>query len=149
MQHWMADRETMLHARLAGMKAGLALTADQEKLWNPFEAAVNELFKSRMEAMQTMIKMRESGQRMSPVDRMDFMAGRMAQGAAQLKTISGAARPLYDSLDDTQKGNFALLGRAMLMSGSRPPPDPNVEWDYLGGDAGYTFAPPGWSGPME
>jgi hypothetical protein len=31
-QQWAADRETMLDAKLAGMKAGLRLTADQEKL---------------------------------------------------------------------------------------------------------------------
>ena len=40
MQHWAADRETMLDAKLAGMKAGLRLTTDQEKLWPPFESAV-------------------------------------------------------------------------------------------------------------
>ncbi len=37
MQRWTADRETMLDAKLAGMKAGLELTADEEKLWGPFE----------------------------------------------------------------------------------------------------------------
>ena len=35
MQQWAADRETMLDAKLAGMKAGLGLTADQEKRWDP------------------------------------------------------------------------------------------------------------------
>ena len=34
---WAADREVMLDAKLAGMKAGLQLTPDQEKLWTPFE----------------------------------------------------------------------------------------------------------------
>ena len=48
MQHWAADRETMLDAKLAGMKAGLGLTADQEKLWSPFESAVKDADKSRM-----------------------------------------------------------------------------------------------------
>ena len=42
MQQWAADRETMLDAKLAGMKAGLGLTADQEKLWGPFESAVKD-----------------------------------------------------------------------------------------------------------
>ncbi len=37
MRHWAADRETMLDAKLAGMKAGLQLTSDQDKLWVPFE----------------------------------------------------------------------------------------------------------------
>src|ERR1700691_4283245 len=38
-QQWAADRETVLDAKLTGMKAGLGLTADQEKLWGPFESA--------------------------------------------------------------------------------------------------------------
>ena len=146
MQHWMADRETMHHARLAGMKAGLGLTANQEKLWNPFEAAVNELFKSRMEAMQKMMKMREGGERMSPVERMEFMAGRMAQGAANLKTIAEAAKPLYASLDDKQKRNFEVLGRGMMMSGREPQ---SVEGYYGGGDVGFGWEPSGWWGMME
>ena len=148
MQHWMADRETMLHARLAGMKAGLGLTADQEKFWNPFEAAVNELFKSRMEAMQTMMKMREGGRRMSPVERMDFMASRMAQGAANLKTIAEAAKPLYAGLDDKQKRNFEVLSRAMMMSERGPQPQ-SVEGYYGGGDVGFGWEPSGWWGMME
>ncbi len=151
MQHWAADRETMLHARLAGMKAGLGLTADQEKLWSPFESAVKDAFKSRMEAMQKMMKMREGGERMSPVDRMAFMAGRMAQGAAELKTISEAASPLYASFDDTQKRNFELLGRGMAMSGRgpRPPSDmANVEGYYGRGDTGFSWEPYDWWGMM-
>src|SRR5271166_3948147 len=75
MQHWAADRETVLHAHLAGMKAGLGLTADQEKLWNPFASAVEDAFKSHTEAMQKMMTTHEGGPRMSPVDRMDFMSG--------------------------------------------------------------------------
>jgi len=42
MQHWAADHEAMLDAKLAGLKAGLKLTSDQEKLWAPFEAAVRD-----------------------------------------------------------------------------------------------------------
>jgi hypothetical protein len=46
MQQWAADRETVLDAKLAGMKAGLVLTADQEKLWGPVQDAA----KSSMDA---------------------------------------------------------------------------------------------------
>ncbi|MBV8107201.1 MAG: Spy/CpxP family protein refolding chaperone [Hyphomicrobiales bacterium] len=141
-QHWAADRETMVHARLAGMKAGLGLKADQENLWSPFASAIDDAFKSHTEAMEEMMKKRESGQRMSPVDRMDFMAGRVAEDAAKLKTISEAAKPLYASLDETQKRNFEVLGRDMVM-GER------AEWDYRGGDAGYSWEPYGWSGMMR
>jgi hypothetical protein len=39
MQHWAADHEAMLDAKLAGLKAGLRLTSDQEKLWPSLETA--------------------------------------------------------------------------------------------------------------
>lgn len=139
MQHWAAARQKMLHAKLDGMKAGLGLTADQETLWIPFVSALDGVFKSRTETMQKTMKAREGGERVSPVDR-------MAQGAAELKTISDAARPLYDNLDDTQKRNFELLGRGLVMAEPRPQSDlPSVEWDYRGGNAGYSWEPYDWS----
>ncbi len=56
MQHWGADHEALLNAKLAGLKAGLNLSADQEKLWGPFEAAVRDAAKMRMEHMQEMME---------------------------------------------------------------------------------------------
>ena len=53
MQHWAADHEAMLDAKLAGLKAGLRLTPDQEKLWGPFEFAIRDAAKMRMAHMQT------------------------------------------------------------------------------------------------
>jgi hypothetical protein len=119
MQHWAADRETMLDAKLAGMKAGLGLTADQEKLWSPFESAVKEADKSRMDAMRQMMEMRGQGERMSPVDHLEAMANRLSQGAANIKKIADAARPLYDALDESQKHKFGMLGRMLMPERSR------------------------------
>jgi LTXXQ motif family protein len=147
MQHWAADREMILHSRLAGMKAGLGLTADQEKLWNPLEAAIMDAFKSHMETMRMMMKMREGGERMSPADRLEFMASRMAQRAANLKATSEAMKPFYASLDATQKRDFEVLGRgAMMMAGHELG---GVEWDFEGEDAGYQWEPEGWNGLRE
>jgi LTXXQ motif family protein len=115
MQHWAADRETLLDAKLAGMKAGLGLNADQEKLWGPFESAVKDAAKARMEAMQQMMQTRMQGERLSPVDRLDALADRLTQGAADIKKVADAAKPLYASLDASQKEKFALLGRDMLI----------------------------------
>jgi hypothetical protein len=86
MQHWGADREAVLEAKLTGMKAGLKLTPDQEKLWGPFESAVRDSAKMRMDAMQEMLAARDHGERMSPVDHLDAMADRLAKAAASLKT---------------------------------------------------------------
>jgi hypothetical protein len=119
MQHWAADRETMLDAKLAGMKAGLGLTADQEKLWAPFESAVKDADKSRMDAIGQMMRMRSQGERMSPIDHLDAMADRLSQGATNIKKVADAAKPLYDSLDDAQKHKFGMLGRMLMPERSR------------------------------
>jgi hypothetical protein len=56
MQHWAVDREALLDAKLGGLKAGLRLTPDQEKLWPPFESAVRDAAQMRMEHMQAMME---------------------------------------------------------------------------------------------
>jgi|SRR5579871_3624634 len=114
MQHWAADRETIIDAKLAGMKAGLALSSDQEKLWGPFESAVKDAAKARMDAMQQMMGAHAQGESMSPIDHLEAMADRLAQGAADLKKIADAAKPLYASLDDSQKHKFGMLGRMLM-----------------------------------
>ncbi len=119
MQHWAADRETMLDAKLAGMKAGLQMTGDQEKLWGPFESAVRDADKARMDAMQKMMQTRNENEKMSPVDHLQAMADRMSEGAANLKKIADAAKPLYASLDDSQKHRFGMLGRMLMPERAR------------------------------
>ena len=119
MQHWAADRETMLDAKLAGMKAGLGLTADQEKLWSPFESAVKEADKSRMDAMGEMMRTRAQSERMSPIDRLEAMSDRLSRGATNVKKIADAAKPLYDALDESQKHKFGMLGRMLMPERSR------------------------------
>ncbi len=136
MQNWAADHEAMLDAGLAGLKAGLKLTADQEKLWPPFEQAVRDSAKSRMSQMKEMAtRMREVPESteekqdqsetssmamtpaVSPVDRLDALAQRLAARAAALKGVADAAKPLYASLNDSQKRLFGLLGGHLLMMG--------------------------------
>ena len=51
--HWAADHEALLDAKLGGLKAGLRLNPDQEKLWGPFEAAVREAAQLRMKHMMS------------------------------------------------------------------------------------------------
>jgi hypothetical protein len=114
MQHWAADREAVLEAKLAGMKAGLKLNPDQEKLWSPFESAVLDIAKARMDAMQKMMEARESHERRSPIDHLDAMADRLSQAATNAKKIAEAAKPLYDSLDESQKHSFGTLGRMLM-----------------------------------
>ena len=137
MQHWAADQDALLDARLAGLKAGLKLTADQDKLWPPFEMAVRDAAKLHMEHMKAMAermqKMREmmqgkdkpedtkdmgaAGEAVSPIDRLEAMGQRMAEGGDAIKKVAEGAKPLYAGLDDSQKRLFVLLGREMFMMG--------------------------------
>ena len=138
MRHWASDHEALLDARVAGLKAGLKLTPDQEKLWPPFETAVRDAAKMRMEHMKAMMdrmqKMRHMDmtepmqdtddtkdmgppdQAVSPVDRVEVLAQRMLDRGAAMK-VADTAKPLYASLDDTQKRLFGLLGGEMLLMG--------------------------------
>ena len=131
MQHWAVDHEALLNAKLAGLKAGLGLNPDQEKLWGPFEAAVRDAaqlhmqhMKDRMERMHGMVgpdtgEDGEGGEQASPVDHLEAMAEHMSKAAAAIKNIADAAKPLYASLDDTQKRLFVMLSRDMMMLGHR------------------------------
>jgi hypothetical protein len=130
MQHWVDDRAALLDARLAGLKAGLRLTPDQEKLWGPFEAAVRDFAQMRMARMQAMMQRAEkmgedeegadkAGQETSPIDRLDRMASRLTTVGTALKGIADAAKPLYASLDDEQKRMFGFLSHEMMMMGRR------------------------------
>ena len=147
MQHWVDDRAAMLDARLAGLKAGLRLTPDQEKLWAPFEAAVREFADSRMERMQGMMERvekdeesGEAGPRPSPIDRLDRIATRLSDLGASLKKIADAAKPLYAGLDDEQKRMFGFLSHEMMRMGRGPhemgPPGHHHDWsdEDEGGD---------------
>ena len=144
MQNWAADHEAFLDAKLAGLKAGLRLTSDQDKLWPPFETAVRDAatlhmdqMKSMMERMRKMHQMMQgmkksddmqdedmkgmnaAGPAVSPIDRLEAMGQRMSDRGAAIKKVADAAKPLYASLDDSQKRRFALLGREMFMMGHR------------------------------
>ncbi|HEY3721633.1 MAG TPA: Spy/CpxP family protein refolding chaperone [Roseiarcus sp.] len=103
------DGGFMLDARLAGMKAALQLTPDQEKLWPPFELAVRDAAKARRDAMrERRERMRDDG-RPSPIERLDEISDHLAKASAELKLVSDAAKPLFDSLDETQKRHFGPL----------------------------------------
>ena len=105
-QRW---AEAALDAQLKGMKTSLRLTADQEKLWGPFESAVKDGAKTRVVALQ-----REQNDNLSPMDRLNTKAERISQSAANLKKIVEAANPLYASLDEAQKHKFITLGRMLV-----------------------------------
>jgi len=108
------DRAAMMDAQLAGLKAGLRLTPDQEKNWPAFEAAVRAAGKDRLDAMMQRRERMRGDERPDPVDRLEAIADRMSKAGADLKGIADAAKPLYASLDDGQKHRFLFLAHGMI-----------------------------------
>ena len=107
------DRAAFADARIAAVHAGLKLSADQEKLWPPVEAAVKDFAKLRIDranARMNADKDDNSQQKPDdPVARLRDRADNMATSAAAMKKIADAADPLYKTLDDGQKRRLALL----------------------------------------
>ena len=112
------DAGALTDARVAGLKAGLKLTPEQEKNWPAVEAAIRDLAKSRAERFAEFRERREARRnggdvqnRPDFVDRLRRGADAMTTRAASLKKFADAAEPLYKSLDDGQKHRFAMLVR--------------------------------------
>jgi hypothetical protein len=105
-QHW---AEAALDAQLKTMKTSLRLTADQDKLWGPFESVVKDGGKARLLALQ-----KEQSGALSPMDRLNATAERLAQSNASLQKMVEAAKPLYETLNDAQKHKFITLGRMLV-----------------------------------
>jgi len=133
------DMGAFLDARVAGIKAGLKLNADQEKHWPAFESAYRDLAKLRMDRMQERREARETrakerqarrerrqdgdaqrdAQAATPnarpdgnfAERMERRAEAMTARAAAFKKYADALGPLYQSLDEGQKRRFAVLSR--------------------------------------
>jgi hypothetical protein len=109
------DRAAYADARIAAVHAGLKLTADQEKLWPPVEAAVREFAKLRIDrANARMNAPRDDSSQAKPEDpvaRLRDRAETMAATAGAMKKIAEAADPLYKTLDDGQKRRLAVLTR--------------------------------------
>src|SRR5947208_5644495 len=97
------DRAALVDARIAAVHAGLKLTADQEKLWPPVEAAVRDFAKLRIDrANARMGSQDEPRDRQfdDPVSRLRARADDMAASAEAMKKMADAADPLYKTLDE-------------------------------------------------
>ena len=110
-QRWQLNAEDLRafgEARLAALKAGLALTPEQEKSWAAFEQAARDYGKLRMDRMAAV---RNTAPSSDPVERLRQRATAMSDTSAALNKLADATDPLYKSLDDSQKRRFAILNR--------------------------------------
>ena len=108
------DLPALTDARIAGIKAGLKLTPDQEKLWPPVEQSLRDMAAQRAEGMKRWREARAVNAQATP----DMMAGldRMVEGLKRrtdgLTKLRDAAKPLYATLDERQKRILPSLIRA-------------------------------------
>jgi hypothetical protein len=107
----------MLEAHLAAMKAGLKLSAEQEKNWPAFEAAIRDAEKARADRWRLARARMSEGERPSPLERMTMMADHLQKMGAQLQAVAEAGKPLYDSLTDEQKRSFGPLMHEFKLRG--------------------------------
>ncbi|CEJ15488.1 hypothetical protein BN1110_05833 [bacterium YEK0313] len=113
------DRAAFLDARIAGLKALLRLTPEQERLWPPVEAALRESATLRAQRMQQWREMRvnPNAAQQDPIQRLRAAAERMTENATAMKKLADAAQPLYATLDANQKRRanaFLNRGRGMM-----------------------------------
>lgn len=103
------DKQAFVDARIAGVKAALKLTPEQEKLWPAVEKAMRDLAAERVKLREA--KTAKSPRDMDPVERIRFRATNMGAMADGLKKLADASEPLYKSLDDNQKRRLTFLTR--------------------------------------
>ena len=120
------DMSAFIDAHIAALKAGLKLSAEQEKLWPPVETAIRNLATLHVSHMQAMRQTRAM-MASDPVGLLRGMADHMSQGADAMRKLADAAAPLYSTLDEGQKrrlqvlvrmGSRGMMGGAMMRGGS-------------------------------
>ncbi len=134
-----ADRapsvDARLASRLASLKERLRLSPEQEKNWLAYEFALQALVKQRLELMETR---HEQPQPSDPVRRMRQRAEALIGMGSALARLADAEGPLYNSLDESQKGQFATLSQRLGNESEMRRRLPDREYD----DDRY-----GWRGP--
>jgi hypothetical protein len=120
------DMSAFMDAHIAALKAGLKLSAEQERLWPPVEGAIRNLANLHLTHMQAMRQTRAM-MASDPVGLLRGMADHMSQGADAMRKLADAAAPLYATLDEGQKrrlqvlvrmGSRGMMGGAMMRGGS-------------------------------
>lgn len=89
-----------IDGRLAFLKAELKITAAQEPLWHDYAAALRDEAEHMRHHCSAMMSGRET---MSLPERLDRHEQMMASHLDAMRVLAKALKPLYASLDETQK----------------------------------------------
>jgi zinc resistance-associated protein len=110
------DAEAFNDARIAALRAGLRLNADQDKLWPAVEDAIRVLVSQRREQMREWPESR--GRRSDDIPALiRGMAERQAARAEALRKLADSAAPLYATFDEGQKRRLHMLVRVLQPRG--------------------------------
>jgi hypothetical protein len=97
-------------AHIAALKAGLKLTAAQDKNWPALETTLRDVAKDRAaRTLEWREKAKERHERDDVIEGLRLRAKGLSTRSAELEKIADAAKPLYDILDDSQKHRFGVL----------------------------------------
>ena len=86
------DRTAYADARIAAVHAGLKLTADQEKLWPPVEAAVREFAKLRIDRANARMNSTDDSSQQKPDDPVSRLRERARCGVRECTLASHRER---------------------------------------------------------
>lgn len=104
------DRSAFTDARIAALKAGLKLTPAQEKNWPAVEAAIRDSAKARAaRKAEWREKFKDQEGHQNLIELLKQKAKTLEARGADLTKLADAAKPLYDSLDDSQKHRLVIL----------------------------------------
>lgn len=103
--------------RLGKLKTDLKLTPQQETLFAPIEAHIRK----NMAEMRGMRGRRAEMRNAELPARLDFMAERAGRMSASMTELSGLVKPLWATLDDSQKATVQkmLPGRGGMHGGGQ------------------------------
>jgi LTXXQ motif family protein len=96
------DFNRLVDARIASIKAGLKLSADQERLWTPAETAIRAAASERFTRMQERPD-RDERRSMDFMQRLERRSAMVSERAERSTAITTALRPLWDTLTEDQK----------------------------------------------
>jgi hypothetical protein len=108
------DATAFSEARIAALKAGLQLKADQEKNWPAVETALRDAAKARIANMDEWRDQAPATFESDPIGALQRRAQNMTARAGALEKVAAAAKPLYDTLDEGQKRRFGPLLQAAI-----------------------------------
>lgn len=111
------DFNRLVDARVASIKAGLKLTADQERLWGPVETAIRNAASQRYTRMTQFRENREQRRSADFMQRFEQRSTMQTERAQTSTAIATALRPLWDTFSEDQKRIAPRLLREAVNEG--------------------------------